>query len=355
VIEQSDGGAPDHVAINPAFAAMLESERDSLNQRFALRQRAGAKIDGPAFEHHLRTTVNELVSGVAQLLPERSRAVTNALFDISLDLFSAGLLGTTVKHSHVNRAWREVLPRVALLLARDPRRVAGCLSNAVDHLASFPAARPDEWIEIMGDLSPHCESVPNWLDAGKIVAWRAGLVQYREAALRLAKQLPWQLATRCVGTPTETTESDWHSRLDRLESDRWFSPSAHELTNGKPALSVVRTIGGFRGFGGPCQALPRVTASNGALFVSDGLSHWELRADVFGTLWHRIPTPVPRPSSAPMQQNIAIDSRGHVVWGEAKHQFPELADANSYASDGQTLAVTLPTSFHVFLVASTFS
>jgi hypothetical protein len=355
VIEQPDCDSREPVAIHPAFAAILESDRDSLNQRFAIRQRAGAKIDGPAFEQHLRTTVNELVSGVAQLLPERVRVVTNALFDISLDLFSAGLLGPTVKHPHVSRAWHEVLPRAALLLARDPRRVAGCLSNAVDHVASFPSARPGEWIDLMSDLAPHCESVSQWLEAGKIVAWRTGLVQYRKAALRLANELPWQLAARCVGTPPEMTESEWHSRLARLELEHWFSPSSREITEAKPVLSVVRTIGGFRGFGGPCQALPRVTASNGMLIVSDGQSHWELRADVFGTLWHRIPTPAHRSSPAATQPSIAIDPRGRVAWGDTHQQFAELADASSFASDGQTLAVTLPTSYHVFLVARTSS
>ena len=154
--------------------------------RFALRQHAGARIDEAAFQEHLRTTVNELTGSVARERPERVRAVVNALFDVSLDLFTAGLLGPKKKHPHVSTAWSVLLPCAARLLAHEPTRVAGSVSNGVDHLAAQASARPAEWIDGMRKLAPHCGSVPQWLDAGKVLAWRAGLVQYRSAALRLA-------------------------------------------------------------------------------------------------------------------------------------------------------------------------
>jgi hypothetical protein len=344
------------IQIHPALAEALRADRESLNQRFAQRQQAGAKIDELAFQQHLRTTVNELVTGVANGFAERVRAVVNALFDVSLDLFAAELLGTTTKHSHVSAAWREVLPRATNLLARDPQRVAGCLSNAVDHLAAQPSARPSEWIELMCDVSPHCVSVSQWLEAGKVVAWRAGLVQYRSAALRLARELPWKLAARCVGKtcfcgdPGDATEANWHERLERLENDRWYSPVGNDATQASRSLRLVRTTGGFRGFGGPCLRPPTVTAADGGLFVSDGDATWQLLADLYGTLWQRVAT-LPASTAAGVTQKIAIDARGHIAWDPTAHDFAELADAGSFACDGQTLAVTLPTSHHVFLLA----
>ena len=65
--------------IHPALIEALRADRASLNQRFALRQRAGARIDEKAFQEHLRTTVNELIHRVASVQPERVRAVVNAI------------------------------------------------------------------------------------------------------------------------------------------------------------------------------------------------------------------------------------------------------------------------------------
>jgi hypothetical protein len=337
----------EHGGIHPVLAEALRADRESLNQRFALRQRGGARIDDGAFQEHLRTTVNELIGGVASVQPERVRAVVNALFDVSLDLFAAGLLGPGTKHPHVGAAWREVLPAAARLLARDPARVAGCLSNAVDHLVAHASARPAEWIDAMRTLSPHCDSVAQWLDAGKVMAWRAGLVQYRSAALQRAREMPWKLAARCSGSPDDITEPEWHKRLDRFEADRWFSGN---VDGAAPSLRIVRTTGDFRGFGGRCLRPPTVTANDRGLFALDGNESWQLLADAFGTLWHRAALARTKPTA---EAKVAIDARGRVTWDGMQRDFAELAGPSSSACDGQTLAVTLPTSYHVFLVART--
>jgi hypothetical protein len=339
--------------IHPALAEALRADRETLNQRFAQRQRAGARIDETAFLEHLRTTVNTLTGDVARVQPERVRAVVTSLFDVSLDLFAAGLLGAKTKHPHVNAAWREVLPNATALLARDPTRVAGCLSNAADHLAAHAGARPAEWIELMRKLSLHCDSVSQWLDGGKLLAWRAGLVQYRSAALRLARAMPWKLAAPCFNVPEGMTESDWDKQLDRMETDRWFAPAAGKAAEASRSLRLVRTTGGFRGFGGPCLRPPTVTENDGELFVADGNASWQLLADAFGTLWQPVPTPAAKSRVSGARSKAMLDSRGRVGWDGMSQEFAELADASSFACDGQTLAVTLPTSHHVFLVART--
>jgi hypothetical protein len=338
----------DQEPLHPAFVEILRADRDSLNQRFTLQQRAGARIEEAAFQQHLRTTVNTLVAAVARAFPERVRAVAGALFDVSLDLFAAGLLGPEPKHPHVAAAWREVLPQATRLLARDPRRLAGALSNAVDHLAASSSARPAQWIELMKKLSPECADVPLWLEAGKVAAWRAGLVQYREAALPIARALPRKLALPCLGVSPGLPDADWQTRLDRLENDRWYSPATDKPEDASRYLRIVRATGGFRGFGGPCLRPPAVTIGDGLLFVSDGEASWQLLADVFGTCWQRIPKCPARDSAG--VEKITIDSHGGVSWNGTRHKFSELAEPSSFACDGQTLAVTLPTSHLVFLV-----
>jgi hypothetical protein len=334
-------------SLHPALADVLRQDRDTLNRRFALRQRAGARIDGVAFNDHLRTTVNELVGRVAARHPQCVRVVVNALFDVSLDLFAAGLLGPQTKHPHVSTAWRQILPQAVPLLARDPARVAGSLSNAVDHLASHTAARPSEWIDWVAKLSPHVDSLPQWLDVGKVLAWRAGLVQYRPAALGLLRAMPWKLAVRCFDRADDVAESDWRQCLDRLDADRWYSP----FHDDPRTLRIVRIAGGFRGFAGPCLRPPTVTTDGDRLIVKDRDEAWQLLADAFGTYWFRTAGVPATPKAAKDAAKIFVDARGRVTWQDASDVIAELAEPSSFASDGQTLAVTLPTSHHVFLLA----
>ncbi|CAN5238934.1 hypothetical protein BH11PLA2_BH11PLA2_09660 [soil metagenome] len=339
---------PDAAALHPAFAEILRMDREALNARFALRLRAGARIDADAFQRHLRTVVNDLIAGVAVTYAERVRPVAHALYDVSLELFACGLLGPTARNTHTLDAWRMVLPQATSLLTRDSVLLLGCLSNAVNHIAGHTAARPAEWISLMSGVSPTCDSVPQWLEAGKILAWRAGLVQYRPAAFQAARKLPWKLAAHCFAMPENTTETEWLQRRDHLEFDRWLRPENAASTEAD--VRIVRTTGGFSGFGGPCLRPPKVIPGEGGLFVSDGIASWQLLADACGTLWHRV-TKVPAPDAN--TPNVTLDSRGKVVWNGVQHKFDELTDASSYAFDGQTLAVTLPTSHHVFLVACT--
>jgi hypothetical protein len=330
--------------LHPALVEVLRADRDAFNGQFVQRQRAGSKIDGDDFQQHLRTTINDLVRDVAATYAERVKAVTHALYDISLDLFAGGLLGLTARHPHITDAWKIVLPKAMPLLARDPVLVVGCLSNAADHIAGFSSARPSEWIENMSRISPLCGSTSHWLDAGKILAWRTGLVQYRADAFSIARRLPWKLAATCFGA-NNATEADWTKQLDRTEADRWLAPNG-ALTEARPR--IVRTTGGFRGFGGPCLRPPKVTAAEDELYVSDGVAAWKLLADACGTLWHRVKK---IPSKASANAGVAVDPRGRVAWYGEDSKFDELAESRSHAFDGQTLAVTLPTSHHVFLVA----
>ena len=79
-----------------AVTALLDGQRDALNERFAARRRGGAKIEPPAFLAHLRDEVTPLIVEVEARYPERAAAVLTALYDASLDAF--------VKHGWLQRS-----------------------------------------------------------------------------------------------------------------------------------------------------------------------------------------------------------------------------------------------------------
>jgi hypothetical protein len=340
--------------LHPSFVEALREDREALNARFATRRLAGEQLDGDVLTEHLRTAVEPLVRAVHGVLPERARGIVAPLFDASLDLLAATLVGPQAKSPYATRVWRELLPAAARVLAREPLRVAGCLSNAIAHLTSQRGARPETWIERMTAVAPHCQSVSQLLDCGKVAAWLAGAVQYRAAALRTALTLPPPLALRVLGLPLETPADALSAVIQSLQNNPWLTVQA-ALHGGSRAASLeyVGQAGAFRGFGGEFLRPPTVTLAQGCLLASDGQSTWQIFADAYGTLLHRVvggPQPSPESKHHP---EVTVQRDGTVRWGSLSAKFAHLAAPRSFAGDGATLAVTTATSHHVFLIGMT--
>jgi len=336
--------------LSEPFVVALKADREGLNARFTERRLAGRQVDAGTFLEHLASVVDPIVRGVAAAFPERTRVAVRELYELSLDLFGASLLGSRAKLPQVDALWRKLLPSLGKLLAREPARLAASLSNAAYNLAQQPDARPDWWTEELREISADCGSVEELLECGKVLAWRAGMAQYRLAALKTARNLAPVLAARVLRLPRMTLAEQLPAVLDRLKHDPWL-PAEQAAGSVKEAKTIapVRTVGAFRGFGGAFLRPPKVTSAEGRLWVGDSESFWQLQADVYG--WHLQRCGVGAGPASQGWQNIEIDHQGTVRWQELTARFPDLAEATSFACDGTTLAVTVPTSHHVFLLA----
>ena len=335
--------------ITRPVAALLDAQRDSLNERFAARRRGGARIDPPAFLEHVRDTVGPLLADVHARLPERSPAVLTALYDASLDLFAASLLGPEAKLPAMQRVWAELLPNAITLLAREPVSLVGCLCNALFQVAQQRGTRPGLWLDRTRAVLPHCQSVAEALDAGVVAAWQAGMPQFRDAALAAAERMKPTLAAVSLGLSLDATEETCRAVVASLKRDRW---SRAGVAAASPALSPVGNAGAFTGFGGPFSRPPTVRCVGGRLIVSVGdTAHWQMVADAYGVWFRRTEGLKARPE--PLPADAAVDSHGSVRWGRLTCQAPHLAGHTAIACDGETLAVTTPTSHHVFLFART--
>lgn len=330
--------------IPQAVAALLVAQRDSLNDRFAARQRGGARIEPAAFLAHVRESVAPLLAEVNARFPERATAVLTAMYDASLDLFAASLLGPEAKLPAIVRIWTQVLPNAVTLLAREPVTLIGCLCNAVFQVAQQRGTRPDQWIDRIGVAVPHCQSVSDVLDAGVVAAWQAGLPQFREPALAAAERIKPKLATATLSLNAETPSEV----VAALRRDRWYRVGAVASAHG---LSLVGHAGAFTGFGGVFSRPPTVRCESGRMVVSVDAVNWQMIADAYGVWFRRVEETKIRPD--PLPADVAIDSHGTIRWGRSSFKAPHLAGHTSLACDGETLAVTIPTSHHVFLFART--
>jgi hypothetical protein len=334
--------------ISGPLADALKRGRESFNARFAVARKAG-KVDGDALLAHLAENVDPIVRAVHGEFAEKVDSVTLELYDLSLALFASSLLGPGAKSPAVADAWRTLLPRAAKLLAREPSRVAGSVTNAVHNLAANAATQgtqPAMWTSAMIELAPWCGAVQALLDCGKVLAWRCGMVQYRAGALAAARQLDASLASKALGVRSALNAA----ALDRLAADPWLLPQdAAGAASNPRRLSVRKTAGDFRGFSGAFIRPPVVANVEGELLVSDGEFTWSLLTDVFGTHMQRVDRPGPPPGRA--AKGVTFDGSGIITWDNASARIDDLANISSLACDGATLAVTIPTSHHVFLLA----
>ncbi len=329
------------VLVAGRLAETLKAGRSAFNARFAQARHVRPSLDPAAFTDLLRSTVVPIAQAVDQHCPDQTGLVVHALYDLSLDLLGQGFLGPQSRYPFVAQGWQELLPGVPRYIAAAPRLIAGSITNALYNLSITPGARPDEWLRTMLHLSALCADGAAWLRAGQVAAWRAGLAHYRRGALELCKTLEPAIACAALGV---AHMPDTETLISRLQADPWLLPAQAQNTQ---ALKLVARVGAFRGLGGLFLQPPTVAASGEHFVVTDGNTRWLLVADAFGATWHRADSVPTSTSTAP----FSIDHAGRVTCGPHKQTFPELARMSSAASNGTTLAVTVPLSFAVHLVA----
>jgi hypothetical protein len=333
--------------IHGPFARTLEAGRDRFNALFAQARWDMPRLDADAFANHLGASIAPIVEAVAQTVPEKSDETAEVLFELSLRLVGKEFLGPRSRYPQLADGWDRLLRGLPRLLAAAPRSFAGAVGNALYNLSITPNARPAEWTATMLELGPRCPDLPVFLDAGKVVAWRAGLAHYRDGALDIGAALEPSLARAALGIPAED-QTPLELIVHRLRDDPWLLPAAA----GRPApaekqLRIVARVGAFRGFGGLFLRPPRIALADDELHVTDGESCWLLRADIFGATLHRVGVELPHGARTDYSTNpgspIGAIRRTKSV--------EELQLRTSFAATRTTLAVTTSLSHAVYLLA----
>jgi hypothetical protein len=235
-------------------------------------------------------------------------------------------------------------------MAADPLLFAGSITNALYKFGLVPGSRPADWIRIMLSLGQREAQLQPLLDAGRVAAWRCGMAQYRRQALDLCDGLDDQTVRIALDVPAEVTEPVG-GIVTRLRTNPWAGIGAGP---GDASLQVMRSVGGFRGFGGPFIRPPYVSSAAGHILAGDGEQWWTVYADCFGTALVRggsgILPPAERATSP-----FHLDANGSVQSGSRRARFEQLHDILAVAETDHTLAVSVAYSHRIFLIAGTGS
>ncbi len=327
----------------PAFANALTRQREAFNQRFVSAQRQNRRLDGERFAEVLQTLAAPIAEAVAEVATDELDPVVSVLFDVCLHLTGLELLGPGSHVPQIDRVFQQLLPSQARLIAENPEQLIRSLTNAAYNLAMEPAADADHWVELMQALSPLVETPEQWLAAGSVAAWCCGMAHYRAGALTAAADLPREILAPLFGLTVDELPEQFIEQL----ANPWYRPGAHPA---EPSLALVGRTGGFMGFGGPFVEPPEVARFGDHLYAFDRQQAWMLFADGFGMVLRRFGTELP-PGEPVEWSQFGLDRKGNVSRGELSARLPQLADWSSLAATEHTLAVTLPHSHHIFLVA----
>lgn len=333
--------------ITGPLADALKDGRKRFNARYAYHRALNRRLDPDVFADHLERVVNPIVDAVYNIDAGAVHPVTEALYDLSLELISRDCLGKNSRYPAVNTLWETFLPGWAVFLIDDPTKFAAAASNAVYNLTLQNGVDELEWMRRMDDVAAECSSLDMFLDAGKIAAWRCGMAHYRESALNVCGNTPDNLVRKLLGLNEENGATA--SEIAAALRDPWLDPVNMGKTHQRK-LKITAIIGGFRGFDGPFIRPPEVFVSNQVLFAHDNEFCWSIHADVFGAILQRFGADLPddlSTNSGPFKLN----KNGEVTFGGLTKEFAPFKYAASYVSNNDTMALTMPRTHKIILIA----
>ncbi|MEM0961728.1 MAG: hypothetical protein AAGK21_04190 [Bacteroidota bacterium] len=329
--------APDH-----PLAVALAADRQRVNAQFEAARARRPGLDGAAVLDALADLVGPLAEEAEVVGGETVGAVLDALVPLVLETVGRG----EVEGTPAGQAWARALHGCRAHVVRSPRRVARALLQAVRRLARTDGADAVRWADRLASLADHAPTAGALLDAGAVLAWREGMARLRTGALRVAASLPPPLALAALGVPDAPTDA-LPRVLDSLYADPWLAPvEALRQRSEATGLQIRAVCGGFAGFGGPFVRPPELATDARGVVATDGDRWWRLHADVFGAAFQRIDAPGPAtPSPVPMLTNGRVSWRGHTA------DFPQLAGRPGAVATDEMLAVVIPQSHRVAVIA----
>jgi hypothetical protein len=325
--------------LNTPLQTVLRERRRRLNGLFLQARVTYPGLSEEAFLAHLRETVVPIAEKAYEADSSCIIVVLETLYEISLRLVAQGLMGPEASHPVIGEAWKALLCAHARHLCRDPMPVATGISNALIHLAGIDPSKATKWQETMLQLGTFAGTPLEWLKAGQVAAWRCGLAQYRDSAIKVAATLDPGLGARAIGLFEPVGHDAYKTLLDRMSRQPWVTPE--EWLAGGPAgaeLKLFAWTGGFIGYGGNFSTPPVPFVRDGRILLRDDSVAWCLEADCFGVALVRSHSDLPQKllgKKVPM----SVDKDCAIMTDHGRFTLKADFAESSYAADGMTVAI----------------
>ncbi len=335
--------------MHPTYQGVLKKRRDDLNLQFKLFKQSHKAIEDESFFAQFKSMFLFLPVHP----PENAEELIQNSFAALLDLAAQDTSLKLKRSVQALLIWQKVIPLCPELFTRHSASLLSSLANAVIFLTQKDGVRLQIFIQQMTRLAPSCDDIKSLQNAGVVAAWTSGLASQRKTALNYLATLPDPICkalfphSQFSGPELSElwTKNPWidHSQVSPVkqgpakQSPTKQSPTKQSLA--QPSLAKKKSAetccitGGFSGFGGYVLQVPHVEVYEEDFLVSDGIKHWQLSADIFGAIWSR----------------SKLVAKENPIGSTLIEGFEKIS---SFAENGHTIAVTMPSSLRVYLIAS---
>ncbi len=347
----------------PLALEFLSRERAALNAIVAR-----ARLASPSFRAEDFSRGFALVAAAPLSALERAgggardRAVLRAIFESCAGLAANGAFrgsgdGEAEAESYATGSGELLASRIESLVA-SPTAVTGMLMNAFFRLRTENRDGATRWKTAMERIegAPGEETLAR---CGFVAAWTAGFTAYRGAALESIAAMEGAMAARVLGLPESILSGRDMAAFARELGERpWSFPEALARGSGEERI-VMERVGGFAGLGGRFLGPPTVSRIGAEFIVTDGRASFALRPDRYGSILERRSSPSPEDARASAGRTVEgpwlMDRDGNGptkirtkgLSFDLRAAFPR--GVSSAASDGDTLCLTSPYSYAVFV------
>lgn len=346
--------------INPqsAFGRFLEENRAELNQKFLNSKLYYPKLDAENFKRIICDVMAPALEACSDLPQDKFNLFAKALYNTSLELYGKEYIGESTKFVDYYLYWQELVVQLSKIISQSPAQMIAALSNALYSLSIVYEGRLEEWVKILIRVSQTSSNYKVLLDAGKLASWRCGLAHFRISALELAKTMDKEIVSIIFDIPKDT-DYNLEGVISKMLANPWLAMGDAILPTNKKLDLVCQKVGGFTGLGSKFKYIPVVTQCNENEFTievnystkGDGNSKlskqtefFRLFADAYGT------SIIPCKEKPNYQTIIANPLKIDAIKNSAKKEIKELSKPASYSSNSTTLLLTLPYSYHLYIV-----
>jgi hypothetical protein len=236
-------------------------------------------------------------------------------------------------------------------MLQQPDRFTGAVTNAIVNISAAVGEGIRLWVDIMLKIGQRTTLLNEFLEAGKVAAWRCGLTHYRSGALQTCEKLHLDLIKIALGIPVDLSLSQ-DVLISRLNEDPWLQPQYAGQSPGKTRL-LLRRSGAFSGFGGGFITPPQVKPGGRGFAVRAADRYFLFFADIFGSVLlplcrEEYDQEVAAAGSEEANPSFKLSPLGTLEYGRFSFSLPRLSGFSSFSSDGHTFSAALPLSHSLF-------
>jgi hypothetical protein len=327
---------------SPLLIRVLSENRGALNSLFAFEKEKNPRLDGSLFSRYLVRFIQPVVEKLSGSEYSSLEKMVLSLYGRTLELISKNVLGSG-RYPGMDESLLELIISYAKLMLDDPESFFPAAVNGFLNVCGLSPEKAGLWKEKMKEISGYLSDITGFREKGLAAAWTCGMAVFRERGLEILGSSDPAVVKTLLETDEALSREERDAIIQTLKENPW-----NGVWRRNKQSPVIRSIGGFAGFGGEFLRPPELFPDQGDIVASDGENHFLLHADLFG----QVLVPAELPGEKGNERDGTVIKNGVIDTGNAVVPLPERYNipVKSGIISGSTCAFTSPQSCKIFII-----